>query len=126
MRNRRVTAAVRRRARELRREMTPAEAVLWEALRAGRLQDLHFRRQHPVGPFILDFYCSAARLCVEVDGSVHDGREEMDRMRSEGLGTLGIRVLRFRNAEVLENLPGVLARISTAALPYRILPPSPA
>ena len=61
-----------KRARELRRKMTLPEVVLWRALRKGRLAGLRIRRQHPIGPYILDFYCPSARLAIEVDGSVHD------------------------------------------------------
>jgi very-short-patch-repair endonuclease len=98
-----------------RQEPTEAEAVLWSALRRQRLCGLSFRRQHPVGRFILDFYCPRKKLCVELDGAVHDGREMMDGARTEALGTLNIRVIRFRNEEVLNDLPSVLDRIEAAA-----------
>ena len=65
------------RARGLRRRMTLPEVVLWTALRQGRLAGLRFRRQHPVGPYILDFYCSRARLAVEVDGAGHDQPDQL-------------------------------------------------
>jgi very-short-patch-repair endonuclease len=110
---------VKRRARELRREMTHAEGLLWQELRGGRLGGLHFRRQHAFGSFILDFYCATAGLCIEVDGKVHEGREEVDRMRTDALATRGIRVIRFRNEEVLTDLPRVLARIASTAAPAR-------
>jgi very-short-patch-repair endonuclease len=98
-------------ARQLRREMTPAERQLWNGLRGWRLG--RFRRQHAIGPFILDFYCPAARLCIEVDGSVHDGAEQRvrDAARTDALATLGIRVVRFRNKEVLTDTRAVLRRI---------------
>jgi very-short-patch-repair endonuclease len=64
----RATTLAFKRARRLRREMTPPEVVLWERLRGRRLHDLHWRKQHPFGPYILDFFCSAAALCVEIDG----------------------------------------------------------
>ena len=110
----RAGAEVKQRARELRRQMTAAETVLWQELRGGRLGGVHFRRQHAVGPFILDFYCAASGLGIEVDGGVHEGREVVDRMRTEALETRGIRILRFRNEDVLSDLPRVLTRISTA------------
>ena len=78
---RKTTAALDQRARELRRKATPAEAILWEALRAGRLDGLKFRRQHAIGRFILDFYCATHRLCVEVDGEVHEKQRERDMAR---------------------------------------------
>jgi len=99
------------RARELRRVMTPAEARLWDGLRGWKVAK--FRRQHPLERFILDFYCPAARLCVEVDGGVHDVLEERDAARTAHLATLGIRVIRFRNEEVLSDCAAVLLRIES-------------
>jgi very-short-patch-repair endonuclease len=103
-------------AQQLRRELTPAERVLWEALRSRQVGGLRFRRQHAVGPFVLDFYCPAARLIIEVDGSVHDQQAEQDAARTEHLEAYGLRVLRFRNEEVLDNLPVILARIEQAGV----------
>jgi very-short-patch-repair endonuclease len=97
-----------------RQEPTTAEAVLWSALRRQQLCGLSFRRQHPIGRFILDFYCPRKKLCVELDGASHDGREIMDQARTEALATLNIRVIRFRNEDVLNDLPSVLQRIKTA------------
>ena len=100
-------------ARALRRRMTPAESVLWEALRARQLGGLKFRRQHAVGTFALDFYCASAKLVVEVDGSIHDDPEiaAHDRARSEYLRGFGYRMLRVRNEDVLTDLPSVLEQI---------------
>jgi very-short-patch-repair endonuclease len=97
--------------------MTPAEQLLWEQLRAKRLHGLFFRRQHPLGPFILDFCCPVAKLVVEVDGTVHDDDEQAqyDRLRSEQLQSYGYTVLRFRNEEVKADLQVVLHRIAQAA-----------
>jgi very-short-patch-repair endonuclease len=110
------------RARQLRKEMTPAESRLWDALRGWGIGK--FRRQHPIERFILDFYCPAARLCVEVDGGIHDDAEqrERDRARGEFLAARSIRVLRFRNEEVLSDTRAVLRRIRTALA----TPPLPA
>ncbi len=102
-------------AKDLRRRMTPAEAILWQELRRNQLDGLGFRRQHPVGPFVLDFYCAACKLAVEVDGAVHDEQREQDTCRTEHLAAYGYRLLRFRNEEVLTNLPSVLARIAETA-----------
>lgn len=101
-------------ARTLRRAMTPAERQLWAILR--RSHPRKFRRQHPLYRFILDFYCPAARLCIELDGSVHDapGQAAQDEARTEELSARGIRVLRFRNDEVLSDALSVLRRISLA------------
>jgi very-short-patch-repair endonuclease len=95
--------------------MTPAEQRLWQALQGRRLGGLRFRRQHPVGPFILDFYCPACRLVIEVDGGVHDGQVEYDEARTQQLAAHGYRVFRFRNEEVMTDLPAVLSRILHAA-----------
>ena len=101
-------------ARTLRRPMTSAEQVLWEALRDRKLGGLKFRRQHAVGPFILDFYCPARKLVVELDGEVHDQQTQRDEERTAHLEAFGYHVIRFRNEEVLADLPSVLARILRA------------
>lgn len=107
--------------------MTEAEQKLWTAIRKNGVAGLHFRRQHPVGPFILDFYCARARLAVELDGPIHETQMERDLARTEALETLGIRVIRFANEAVLEYLDFVLSRIQSEADAYiRSSPPSPA
>ena len=103
-------------ARNLRQNMTPAEQVLWEALKGRQVAGLKFRCQHPVGPFILDFYCPARKLAVEVDGGVHDGPAEYDEARTQQLNDYGYQVLRFRNDEVLNDLDSVLERVRQVAL----------
>ena len=112
-----------RRARELRREMTLPEVVLWQALRKSRLAALRFRRQHPFGPYILDFYCAATRLAVEVDGVAHDAGARVlhDEQRSAWLAQRGINVLRFPAADVLrdETLNGILASPERYSRQYR-------
>jgi very-short-patch-repair endonuclease len=102
-------------ARHLRRNMTPAEKKLWEALKAKQLGGLKFRVQHPVGPFILDFYCPARKLVVELDGSAHEEQADYDEARTQQLEDYGYRVIRFRNDEVLTDLPSVLEQILQAA-----------
>jgi very-short-patch-repair endonuclease len=101
------------RARSLRRDMTSAERKLWRALRGHGLAGLHFRRQAPCGPYIADFLCHAARLVVEVDGATHSTDDEIarDRRRDAWFAENGFRVLRFTNAEVYDNLDGVLETI---------------
>jgi very-short-patch-repair endonuclease len=113
------TRAVVDRARGLRQEQTPAEARLWSALRHRQLADLKFRRQHPCGQFILDFYCVERHLALEVDGGVHLNPEQAarDLERSEFLAQRGVRVLRFTNDEVEQYLPDVLRKIIEAASP---------
>ena len=108
-------ALTKRRAKELRRDMTDAERVLWFRLRAGRL-GVHFRRQAPIGPYIADFVAFERRLVVEVDGGQHaePGQAVHDRQRTAFLVGEGFRVLRFWNNAVLGNLEGVLETISAA------------
>jgi very-short-patch-repair endonuclease len=97
-----------------RRSATPAEAALWGALRGRQLAGAKFRRQHPRGRFILDFYCAEAHLVIEVDGGVHDEPDQAayDRVRTEHLVAGGLRVMRVTNREVLTDLAGVLRRIA--------------
>ena len=99
-----------RRAKELREQMTAAEAHLWESLRAGKLNGLHFRRQHPIANFILDFYCHQYQLGIEIDGEVHfqKDQKERDLGREAELRTLGLRILRFPNKLVLNETYEVL------------------
>ena len=102
-------------ARAMRREPTEAEQVLWGALQKKQVAGLKFRRQHPVGRFVLDFYCPSIKLVVEVDGGIHDSQLERDAARTRALEAYGHQVLRFTNDEVMRNLPSVLQRISAAA-----------
>jgi len=103
-------------ARNLRRHSTPAETLLWESLRGRRLAGLRFRRQHPVGRFILDFYCPSCNLVIEVDGGIHTQQVDQDEFRDEHVAQFGYRVLRVRSEEVINDLPGVLDRILAAAI----------
>ena len=112
----RAPAKIRLRARELRQQMTPAEAALWERLRRKQLGGLKFRRQHPIGRFIVDFYCPSARLIVEVDGKIHDYQKRQDAARDAFLTQRGYRVLRFRNEAVLQNIEMVLDEIKAKSL----------
>ncbi len=102
------------RARELRRDATFPERLLWGRLRASRLCGLKFRRQHPIGPFVADFFCSEHRLVIELDGNSHDGRAEQDARRSEYLRQEGLGVVRFGNDDVLRDLEAVLKAILLA------------
>ena len=111
VRGQNVSAKRLARAKELRREMTPAEKILWEELRANRLNGLHFRRQQVVHGYFADFYCHQHELIVEVDGDVHDLQEEYDAEREAYLITLGFCIIRFKNEEVVRNLNGVLSKI---------------
>ena len=105
-------------AHGLRREMTPAEKRLWNHLRMGQLSGLHIRRQHPLGPFIVDFYHATSRTVIEIDGDVHTlpERIEHDRRRAIWLTKRGYRIVRFTNEDVLKRLEGVLEMIRMACL----------
>ena len=105
-----VTKAKLERAKELRREMTPAEKLLWQQIRANKL-GVRFRRQQIIQGFIVDFYCHQAGLVVEVDGDIHDLQKEEDERRERGLSELGLRVVRFGNDEVGRNLSTVVGKI---------------
>jgi very-short-patch-repair endonuclease len=107
-----VTAAKRERARELRRQMTPEERSLRQHLRAHRLRGLHFRRQQVLHGFIVDFYCHAVGVVIEVDGPIHDEQAEYDADRDYLLASSGIRILRLKNEEIHTDLRGVLERIA--------------
>jgi very-short-patch-repair endonuclease len=109
-------------ARNLRATSTTAEQVLWQQLRARQLNDRKWRRQQAIGPYVVDFFCRELYLIVEVDGDVHDGREERDRVRQEYLESFGHRVIRFTNDDVFRNLDGVLEVLHSATL---IVHPSP-
>jgi very-short-patch-repair endonuclease len=98
------------RAKELRRDMTPAEKILWNELRANKL-GVHFRRQQVIAGFIVDFYCHKADLVIEVDGDIHDLQQEEDIRREKALNELGLQVVRFKNEEVVNNLPPVVEQI---------------
>jgi len=101
-------------ARRLRKEMTPPEIRLWFVLRRGGLHGFKFRRQHPVGPYVLDFYCAAARLAVEIDGYDHciNGRPERDARRDQWLLDQDIRTLRLPAHDVMQALDGTLDAIA--------------
>jgi very-short-patch-repair endonuclease len=106
-----------RQGQNVRRGMTQPEKTHWSLLRRNQSR-LHFRRQHPIGPFVLDFYCASLKLAVEVDGPVHDDRQESDDRRTAWLAEKeGIRVLRFSAADVETRSAEVLRTIAQAAAP---------
>jgi very-short-patch-repair endonuclease len=108
-------------ARQMRAQPTDAERVLWQRLRHDiALTGSHFRRQAPVGPFIVDFASRKAKLVIELDGGQHDWQQASNAMRTSRIEAAGYRVLRFWNHDVLGNLEGVLNEIQ------RALPPTPA
>lgn len=106
--------AVHIRARELRKNQTVYEARLWKYLRNRKLHGFKFRRQHPLGPFIADFYCVEVRLVVELDGGYHysDDQQEYDQHRDQYMKDANIRVLRIQNDELNKNIHQVLKKIT--------------
>ncbi len=105
--------ALKERRRELRQNQTDAERVFWARVRNRQFFGLRFFRQYSIGPYILDFYCPASKLAVELDGSQHNRTEarEYDAARSEFLNAHGIEVIRFWNDEILREIEGALARL---------------
>lgn len=97
-------------ARDLRKAQTPAEKILWQALRNGKVCNLKFRRQHAIADYIADFYCHQIKLVIEVDGSVHNESEvaAYDLVRTKNLNDIGIVVLRFKNEEIENDLKTVI------------------
>ena len=106
------------RRKELRRNLTPAEAFLWTRLKDSRLEGKKFRRQHSIGPYIVDFFCPECRLAVELDGAGHmtEIGADLDTERSEFLKRFNVTVIRFENKWVFENLEAVLEEIRSTIL----------
>jgi very-short-patch-repair endonuclease len=109
-----VSTSIRRAAaKKLRANTTPHERILWRALRELPLEGTHFRRQAPIGPYVVDFFCPAKRLIIELDGGHHNKDEtaERDRERQNWLEREGYRVIRFWNSDITGELTAVLERI---------------
>lgn len=98
----------------MRHEPTEAELLMWQVVRRHQLAHAHFRRQHSFERFIVDFYCYQARLVIEVDGEIHQYTREEDAIRQEFLESLGLRVIRFTNQEVMSNMDDVIKNIRHA------------
>ena len=105
---------VKEKRRSLRKEMPPAEVMLWTKLRGKNLNNVKFRRQYSIGPYIVDFYSPQMRLAVEIDGESHfiDGADIRDRDRQAFIESPGIYVLRFTNRDIYERLDGVIVKIA--------------
>ena len=99
------------RAREMRKEPTYAESLLWQQLRKERLAGFKFRRQHIIQTFIVDFYCPAAKLVIEIDGAIHKTQVEYDQVREGDLRVMGYQILRFTNEEVINDISGTIEEI---------------
>ena len=100
-------------ARDLRQNMTLAEVLLWKRIKERQVLGHDFDRQRPIGEYIVDFYCKALRLAIEVDGRTHDFKEDQDARRQGELERLGVAFLRFWDSEVKTNMQSVLDRIET-------------
>jgi very-short-patch-repair endonuclease len=105
-----------------RQNPTPAEEVLWRVLRAGNLEGVRFLRQKAFGRYIVDFYCSSAKLVIELDGEIHDtpNAQTYDAIRTETLEAQGLQILRFRNEMILEQLPEVIKKIKEIIRPQPV------
>jgi very-short-patch-repair endonuclease len=108
MPHRRTTPKVFKNSRELRHNQTEAEAKLWRFLRAHQANDVHFRRQHAIGNYVVDFCAPSQKLIIEVDGGQHLEQEEYDNERTLFLQSKGYMVLRFWNNDVLKDIEGVM------------------
>ena len=97
--------------KKLRNDMTEAEKKLWEYLRWKKINWLKFRRQHSVWRYILDFYCPKLKIWIELDWNVHDNREEYDNIRTEFLNNCGIKIIRFSNNDIENNLKWSLEKL---------------
>ncbi len=106
-----ITSEKRQLAKELRKNMTPSENLLWQLLRTNKLAGWHFRRQQIIDGFIVDFYCYAASLVIEVDGGIHETQKEQDAERDAHLISRGFRILRVTNDEVTHDVESVLKKI---------------
>lgn len=106
-------------AKQLRKEMTDAEKILWIHLKSG-IQNLKFRRQHPIGLYAADFYCHKLKLIIEVGGSIHDLKEIKvnDKEREQNLLSLGYKVIRFSNKQVHNQIEFILSKINSITTEY--------
>jgi very-short-patch-repair endonuclease len=104
---------IKAKALELRKSMTVQEKILWRYLRKRQIQGKHFRRQYPFGIYILDFYCFEVNLAIEVDGPIHQNREQYDKERTEYLESSGMKVLRFDNDDIETRIEWVLGKINS-------------
>ncbi|KQS93256.1 hypothetical protein ASG21_03255 [Chryseobacterium sp. Leaf394] len=100
-------------AKALRKDETQAEKILWAKLRNNQLKGYKFRRQHPIGLYIVDFYCHQLKLVIEIDGDYHNIQEqiEKDKERTQNLETDGLHLIRFTNKDVMENLEKIISEI---------------
>ena len=100
-------------AKTLRKSQTPAEKLLWSALRNRKINDLKFRRQHPIDMFVADFYCHEKKLVVELDGDSHEDKQDYDRERDDWLRSRGFFVVRIGNNDVMNDVDAVVKYLAT-------------
>jgi very-short-patch-repair endonuclease len=112
--HKRTTPKIFGRAKQLHRNLTPAETRLWARLRSHRMKGIHFRNQHSVGTYVVDFCSPRRRLIIELDGTQHLEQEEYDFERTSFLESKGYRVIRFWNSDVIKDIEGVLRAIDIA------------
>jgi 5-methyltetrahydrofolate--homocysteine methyltransferase/ATP-dependent helicase HrpA len=103
---------IKTKAKDLRKSMTNAEKILWKELRRRKQKGKYFRRQHPYGIYILDFYCFEAGLVIELDGEIHLGQKEYDEERTRYLKSSGLKVIRFNNEEIEKRIDWVIMVIN--------------
>jgi cyclase len=111
-------AAIKDKAKKLRKKMTEAEKILWSKLRNRKVNGMYFRRQHPYGIYILDFFCFEANLVIEVDGLIHLSKHEYDLERTKYLEASGLTIIRFRNADIEYRIGWVLEKIQEVVDPF--------
>jgi len=113
----RIPSITTKNARYLRKNMTDVEQLLWHRIRRKQLRGYSFRRQHPIGQYIVDFVCIKLKIVIELDGGQHADNKEYDKVRDEWIESQGYKTLRFWNNDVTENMDDVLQTI------YKLLPP---
>lgn len=107
-------------AKKLRKGMTEHEKILWSYLRNRQMEGMQFRRQHPYGKYILDFYCFKANFVIEIDGLIHLGRVEYDNERTNYLESTGLKVIRFKNEDIEKRIDWVLNYIRSCLFDFVI------
>jgi very-short-patch-repair endonuclease len=123
-RYRTISDAEKKRIYQFRDNPTPAEKDFWSMVRNKQIEGLKFRRQHKIGQFIVDFYCHQAKLVVEIDGSIHEGRIKEDAVRTKHIESFGLKVLRFTNNEVVYSPEIVREKVLAYISSIKNLPPS--
>jgi very-short-patch-repair endonuclease len=110
------TPQTMKKAKQLRKNMTKAESVLWERLKTKQILGAKFRRQHPINIYIVDFYCHSAKLVVELDGGIHKSQKEYDLERTKDIEMYGLKVVRFINSEIENDIEKVISKIKKKIL----------